>query len=143
MLLTDIFNLKEDIKPLLYFQNDIFVIFISSSQDKVKNVSHDISDLEKELDAMKAPGREIKTVKAQLDDLARYYKRLELADDLVAESAKAAEALVDSGFAESAKARDQVSLVSVSTICVHSDPHENTYKFYLVKMYTYSTTLIS
>ncbi|XP_061380488.1 microtubule-actin cross-linking factor 1 isoform X17 [Danaus plexippus] len=83
----------------------------SQFQDKVKNVSHDISDLEKELDAMKAPGREIKTVKAQLDDLARYYKRLELADDLVAESAKAAEALVDSGFAESAKARDQVESI--------------------------------
>ncbi|XP_045762779.1 dystonin isoform X12 [Maniola jurtina] len=80
----------------------------SQFQEKVKGVSHDITDLEKELESMKAPGREIKTVKAQLDDLGRFYKRLEQADDLVADSERAAENLVDSGFAESSKARDQV-----------------------------------
>ncbi|XP_052740602.1 dystonin isoform X27 [Bicyclus anynana] len=77
-------------------------------QDKVKSVSHDLTDLEKELEGMKSPGREIKTVKAQLDDLGRFYKRLEQADDLVADSERAAENLVDSGYADSAKARDQV-----------------------------------
>ncbi|XP_069355680.1 microtubule-actin cross-linking factor 1, isoforms 1/2/3/4/5 isoform X12 [Maniola hyperantus] len=80
----------------------------SQFQEKVKGVSHDLTDLEKELETMKAPGREIKTVKAQLDDLGRFYKRLEQADDLVADSERAAENLVDSGFAESSKARDQV-----------------------------------
>ncbi|CAH2249192.1 jg21743 [Pararge aegeria aegeria] len=80
----------------------------SQFQDKVKGVSHDLTDLEKELESMKSPGREIKTVKAQLDDLGRFYKRLEQADDLVADSERAAENLVDSGYADSAKARDQV-----------------------------------
>lgn len=71
-------------------------------------MAHDISELEKELDNIKPPGREIKTVKAQLDELGRFYKRLENADDLVAASGRAAENLVDSGHSDSAKARDQV-----------------------------------
>jgi dystonin len=80
-------------------------------KDKVKNLSHDLSDLEKELDTMKPPGREIKTVKQQIDDIGRFYKRLENADDLVADTEKAAESLVDSGYAvDSAKTRDQVRL---------------------------------
>ncbi|XP_050552461.1 dystonin isoform X43 [Spodoptera frugiperda] len=78
-------------------------------QDKVKNLSHDLSDLEKELDAMKPPGRDIKTVKQQLDDIGRFYKRLENADDLVGDTERAAEELVDSGYTvDSAKTRDQV-----------------------------------
>ncbi|XP_053618605.1 dystonin isoform X43 [Plodia interpunctella] len=78
-------------------------------QDKVKSLSHDLSDLEKELDAMKPPGRDIKTVKQQLDDIGRFYKRLEKADDLVGDTERAAETLVDGGYAlDSAKTRDQV-----------------------------------
>ncbi|XP_060807173.1 dystonin isoform X16 [Amyelois transitella] len=78
-------------------------------QDKVKSLSHDLSDLEKELDTMKPPGRDIKTVKQQLDDIGRFYKRLEKADDLVGDTERAAETLVDSGYAlDTAKTRDQV-----------------------------------
>ncbi|XP_026332684.1 uncharacterized protein LOC113239782 isoform X5 [Hyposmocoma kahamanoa] len=78
-------------------------------QDKVKSLSHDLSDLDKELDAMKPPGRDIKTVKQQLDDIGRFYKRLEKADDLVGLTERAAESLIDSGHSvDSAKTRDQV-----------------------------------
>ncbi|XP_072947993.1 microtubule-actin cross-linking factor 1 isoform X4 [Epargyreus clarus] len=77
-------------------------------QDKVKGVSHDLSDLEKELDGMKPPGREIKTVRAQLEDINRFYKRLEAADDLIVDTERAAEGLADSGYSESGKANDQV-----------------------------------
>lgn len=77
-------------------------------QDKVKNLSHDLSDLEKELDTMKPPGRDIKTVKQQLDDIGRYYKRLEKADDLVADAERAVETLVDSGYSDTANTRNQV-----------------------------------
>lgn len=82
---------------------------LSALQDKVKSLSTDLSDLEKELDTMKPPGRDVKTVRQQLDDMTRYYKRLERADDLVAETERAAEGLVDSGYAgDAAKTRDQV-----------------------------------
>ncbi|KPJ00723.1 Dystonin [Papilio xuthus] len=78
-------------------------------QDKVKGVSHDLSDLEKELDSMKAPGRDVKTVRQQLDDLGRFYKRLENADDLIADAERAAAGLVDSGHSvDVTKTRDQV-----------------------------------
>ncbi|KAF9423413.1 hypothetical protein HW555_001222, partial [Spodoptera exigua] len=78
-------------------------------QDKVKSLSHDLSDLEKELDGMKPPGRDIKTVKQQLDDIGRFYKRLENADDLVGDTERAAEELVDSGHTvDDTKTRDQV-----------------------------------
>ncbi|XP_026728108.1 dystonin isoform X26 [Trichoplusia ni] len=78
-------------------------------QDKVKNLSHDLSDLEKELDSMKPPGRDLKTVRQQLDDIGRFYKRLENADDLVGDTERAAETLVDSGYTvDTAKTRDQV-----------------------------------
>lgn len=76
----------------------------------MKSLSHDLSDLEKELDGMKPPGRDIKTVKQQLDDIGRYYKRLEKADDLVGDTERAAETLVDSGYTDTANTRDQVSL---------------------------------
>ncbi|XP_063629073.1 dystonin isoform X7 [Cydia splendana] len=78
-------------------------------QEKVKSLSADLSDLEKELDTMKPPGRDIKTVRQQLDDITRFYKRLERADDVVADVQRAAEGLVDSGYAgDAAKTRDQV-----------------------------------
>lgn len=84
-------------------------MYIFIQQDKVKNLSHDLTDLEKELDSMKPPGRDIKTVKQQLDDIGRFYKRLEKADDLVGDTERAAEMLVESGYTvDSAKTRDQV-----------------------------------
>lgn len=86
------------------FSNHLYI-----SQDKVKNLSHDLGDLEKELDSMKPPGREIKLVKQQLDDIGKYYKRLETADDMIGDTERAAQSLVDSGYAvDSTKTRDQV-----------------------------------
>lgn len=70
---------------------------------------------------MKPPGRDVKTVRQQLDDMTRYYKRLERADDLVAETERAAEGLVDSGYAgDAAKTRDQVKKEKTKTSRVMS-----------------------
>lgn len=78
-------------------------------QDQVKELSHDLSDLEKELDGMKSPGRDIKTVRQQLDDMIKFYKKLEDANALIGQAQRAGESLVDSGFApDTAQTRDQV-----------------------------------
>lgn len=74
-------------------------------------MTHDLSDLEKELDSMKAPGRDIKTVRQQLDELSRFYKRLENADDLIADTERAAEGLLDDGHSvDLTNTREQVRI---------------------------------
>ena len=47
-------------------------------QDQVKGLTHDLSDLEHELDAMKPPGRDLKTVRVQLDDTGKLLKKVSL-----------------------------------------------------------------
>ena len=47
-------------------------------QDQVKGLTHDLSDLEHELDAMKPPGRDLKTVRGQLDDTGKLLKKVSL-----------------------------------------------------------------
>jgi hypothetical protein len=44
----------------------------------VKGLSHELSDLEHELDAMKPPGRDLKTVRGQLDDTGKLLKKVDL-----------------------------------------------------------------
>lgn len=44
----------------------------------MKGLSHDLSDLEHELDAMKPPGRDLKTVRGQLDDTGKLLKKVRL-----------------------------------------------------------------
>lgn len=78
-------------------------------QDQVKGLSHDLHDLEKDLDTMKPPGRDIKTVRQQLDDMVRFYKKLEDANNLLMDAQRAGDILLDSGFApDTAQTREQV-----------------------------------
>ena len=44
----------------------------------MKGLTHDLSDLEHELDAMKPPGRDLKTVRVQLDDTGKLLKKVSL-----------------------------------------------------------------
>lgn len=58
---------------------------------------------------MKPPGRDIKTVRQQLDDMVRFYKKLEDANNLLMDAQRAGDALLDSGFApDTAQTREQV-----------------------------------
>lgn len=58
---------------------------------------------------MKPPGREIKTVRQQLEDMVRFYKKLEDANNLLMDAQRAGDALLDSGFApDTAQTREQV-----------------------------------
>ncbi|XP_021923220.1 dystonin isoform X2 [Zootermopsis nevadensis] len=85
---------------------------VTQFNDQVKGLSHDLSDLEHELDAMKPPGRDLKTVRGQLDDTGKLLKKIAKAADDVANTVSAGEHLVDSGFAPDTTAtREQVEML--------------------------------
>ncbi|PNF19350.1 hypothetical protein B7P43_G06713, partial [Cryptotermes secundus] len=85
---------------------------VTQFNDQVKGLSHDLSGLEHELDAMKPPGRDLKTVRGQLDDTGKLLKKISKAADEVANTVSAGEHLVDSGFApDTVATREQVELL--------------------------------
>lgn len=45
-------------------------------QDQVKGLTHDLSNLEEELDAMKPAARDLKTVRTQIDDTGKLLKKV-------------------------------------------------------------------
>uniref|UniRef100_A0A8D8X998 Dystonin n=1 Tax=Cacopsylla melanoneura TaxID=428564 RepID=A0A8D8X998_9HEMI len=72
---------------------------LTQYNDQVKALSTDLAALEHELDNMKPPGRDVKTVRSQQDDLSKFIKKLVRTADDVANAVMAGERLVDSGFA--------------------------------------------
>lgn len=82
---------------------------VAQFNDQVKGVVQDLSDLEKELDSMKAPGRDIKVVRSQIEDVGKLINKINKASDDVADAVSSGERLVDSGFApDTVATRDQV-----------------------------------
>lgn len=82
---------------------------VTQFNEQVKTLTHDLSGLEAELDAMKPPGRDFKTVRAQIDDVGRLIKKINKASDDVNNTIAAGERLVDSGFApDTVQTRQQV-----------------------------------
>lgn len=65
-----------------YLRNQMVLSHIFTSynfffpQDQVKALSADLSGLENELDAMKPPGRDVKTVRGQQDELSKFIKKV-------------------------------------------------------------------
>lgn len=47
-------------------------------QDQVKALSMDLSGLEEELDAMKPPARDIKTLRVQIDDINKLINKVHI-----------------------------------------------------------------
>ncbi|XP_065222471.1 microtubule-actin cross-linking factor 1 isoform X5 [Planococcus citri] len=81
--------------------------------EKVKGLSMNLSALEQELDAMKPVGRDIKTVRSQLDDINKLIKKIVVANDDVLAVIEAGDHLVDSGFApDTAVTREQTETLS-------------------------------
>lgn len=65
--------------------------------------------MEAELDGMKPPGRDFKTVRGQIDDVSRLLTKINKANDDVSDTIAAGERLVDSGFApDTVQTRQQV-----------------------------------
>ncbi|XP_015177047.1 PREDICTED: dystonin isoform X19 [Polistes dominula] len=67
--------------------------------DHVKIISQHIASIEKELDSMKAHGREIKIVRSQLEDISKIVHRINKLFDEANDLESLGERLVDSGFA--------------------------------------------
>ncbi|XP_068893478.1 microtubule-actin cross-linking factor 1 isoform X26 [Tenebrio molitor] len=82
---------------------------VTQFNDQVKGLSQDLSGLETELDEMKPPGRDLKTVRGQIDDVGRLLNKINKATDDVNDAIASGERLVDSGFApDTAQTRQQV-----------------------------------
>lgn len=82
---------------------------VAQFNDYVKTLVYDLSTLENDLDVMKAPGRDIKTVRSQIEECTKLINKINRACDEVSELVNSCENLVDSGFAADAVAtRDQV-----------------------------------
>lgn len=82
---------------------------VTQFNDQVKGLSHDLSGLEAELDNMKPPGRDFKTIRGQMDEVSKLIKRINKSADDVSRAVQAGENLVDSGFApDTAQTREQV-----------------------------------
>lgn len=83
---------------------------VTQFNEKVKNLGLDLTELENLVDALPAPGREIKVVLNQLNDVARILDKIDQAADNVAEVERAGEQLVDAGFSpDTIQTREQVA----------------------------------
>ena len=71
---------------------------VQQFNEKVKNLFIDLNNLEQELDMMKPAGRDIKTVRQQLEEVALFIKKLGKASDDINDIVTAGDNLVDSGF---------------------------------------------
>lgn len=69
---------------------------LSQYADKVKVLSKNLNDLEAEFDSLKPPGRDIKTVTSQLDEIDKFIKKIARAGDDVTEMLELGQRLEDS-----------------------------------------------
>lgn len=69
---------------------------LSQYADKVKVLSKNLNDLEAEFDSLKPPGRDIKTVTGQLDEIDKFIKKIARAGDDVTEMLELGQRLDDS-----------------------------------------------
>ena len=82
---------------------------VTQFNEQVKDLTHDLSSLENEIDSMKPPGRDFKTVRVQIDDVNKLMKKLSYTAGHVDDIISSGERLVDSGFApDTAQTRQQV-----------------------------------
>ncbi|XP_031629806.1 dystonin isoform X14 [Contarinia nasturtii] len=83
---------------------------VTQFNEKVKNLGVDLTELENIVDGLPAPGREIKVVKSQLNDVDRIIGKIQQAAENVDEVEHAGEQLVDAGFSpDTIQTREQIA----------------------------------
>lgn len=83
---------------------------VSQFNDKVRELGISLGDLESAVDGLSPPGREVKIVRGQLNEVATLLGRIERAGDDVVDVERAGESLVDSGFStDTIQTREQVA----------------------------------
>lgn len=82
---------------------------VAQFNDQAKSINQHLTAIEKDLDSMKAPGREIKIVRGQLEDISKVISRIIKLYEDIGDLENRGERLVDYGFAADAVAtRNQV-----------------------------------
>lgn len=83
---------------------------VTQFNEQVKNLALDLSELEHVVDGLSPPGREVRVVMGQLDEVAAILDKIDRKADDVAEVERAGQTLVDSGFSpDTVQTREQVS----------------------------------
>lgn len=82
---------------------------VSQFNEQVKNLTLDLTNLEKVVDTLPAPGREVRIVVQQLNEAANILDRIDSMADHVSELERSGQMLVDSGFSpDTVQTREQV-----------------------------------
>lgn len=83
---------------------------VTQFNEKVRNLGIDLTELENLVDALPAPGREIKVVQGQINDVRRIIDKIVQAADNVDDVERAGEQLVDAGFSpDTIQTREQIA----------------------------------
>ncbi|XP_017836803.1 dystonin isoform X21 [Drosophila busckii] len=83
---------------------------VSQFNEQMKNLSVDVNELEVEIEQLSPPAREIKLVQQQLDETNKLQSKLERLVARLSDAERAAEQLVDAGFAaDTTQTREQIA----------------------------------
>ncbi|KAJ6645292.1 Dystonin, partial [Pseudolycoriella hygida] len=83
---------------------------VTQFNEQVKNLTLDLSELEHIVDSLSPPGREVRVVLGQLDEVAAILDKIDRKADNVAEVERAGQTLVDSGFSpDTIQTREQIA----------------------------------
>ncbi|KAL1115034.1 hypothetical protein AAG570_007065 [Ranatra chinensis] len=82
-------------------------VAIAQFNERLKGLTTDLAGLEAELDSMKPPGRDVKTIRSQQDQISSFINKVARVGDDVNNLLGSADGLVDSGFSPDAVATRQ------------------------------------
>ncbi|XP_018791083.1 PREDICTED: dystonin isoform X11 [Bactrocera latifrons] len=84
---------------------------ISKLNDQIKNFLYDLNNLEQEIENLAPPGREVKIVKTQLEEILNIHSKLEVMSNLANDIERDSIALMDSGISTENQIPAQISSI--------------------------------